>query len=53
MGADDEIVKVGEAPDRMTIAEINALLYLPHHPAEQLGPRPAPGGTLSGLAHVL
>jgi len=36
VGADDEIVKVAEAPDRMTIAEINALLYSPHHPPDQL-----------------
>lgn len=36
VGPDDEIVKVGEASDRMTIAEINALLYLPPHPRDQL-----------------
>ncbi len=36
VGAGDEIVKVGEAPDRMTVAEINALLYSPPHPADQL-----------------
>lgn len=36
VGADDEIVKVAEARDRMTIAEINALLYSSHHPPEQL-----------------
>jgi MOSC domain-containing protein YiiM len=27
VGADDQIVKVGEARERMTVAEINALLY--------------------------
>ena len=32
----DEIVKVGEAAERMTIAEINALLYLPDHPRDHL-----------------
>ena len=32
VGAGDEIVKVGEAKERMTVAEINALLYLPNHP---------------------
>jgi len=36
VGAGDEIVKVGDAQDRMTIAEINALLYSPHHPHDQL-----------------
>ena len=36
VGAGDEIVKVGEAKERMTVAEINALLYSPNHPREQL-----------------
>src|SRR5215468_6695880 len=36
VGADDEIVKVREAEERMTIAEINALLYSPNHPRDQL-----------------
>ena len=36
VGADDEIVKVGEATERMTVAEINALLYSPHHPRDRL-----------------
>ncbi|MFZ1031757.1 MAG: MOSC and FAD-binding oxidoreductase domain-containing protein [Candidatus Acidiferrales bacterium] len=36
VGAGDEIVKVGEAGERMTVAEINALLYLPPHPRERL-----------------
>ena len=31
VGAGDEIVKAGEAGERMTVAEINALLYLPNH----------------------
>ncbi len=31
VGAGDEIVKVGQADERMTVAEINALLYLPQH----------------------
>ena len=31
VSAGDEIVKVGEAKERMTVAEINALLYSPHH----------------------
>jgi ferredoxin-NADP reductase/MOSC domain-containing protein YiiM len=36
VGAGDEIVKVGEARERMTVAEINALLYSPNHPHELL-----------------
>ena len=34
--AGDEIVKVGEAEERMTIAEINALLYSPDHARDRL-----------------
>jgi len=36
VGAGDEIVKVGEARERMTVAEINALLYLPNHARDRL-----------------
>jgi ferredoxin-NADP reductase/MOSC domain-containing protein YiiM len=36
VAAGDEIVKVGEAAERMTVAEINALLYLPPHPRDRL-----------------
>src|SRR5262245_50725818 len=36
VGAGDEIVKVGEAKERMTVAEINALLYSPNHARERL-----------------
>ena len=36
VGAGDEIVKVGEAEERMTVAEINALLYLPGHGRDRL-----------------
>ena len=36
VGAGDEIVKVGEAKELMTVAEINALLYSPHHPRDRL-----------------
>jgi ferredoxin-NADP reductase/MOSC domain-containing protein YiiM/ferredoxin len=32
----DEIVKVGEEGERMTIAEVNALLYLPNHARDRL-----------------
>ncbi len=34
--AGDEIVTVGKTEVRMTVAEINALLYSPNHPREQL-----------------
>jgi len=36
VGAGDEIVKIGEAKERMTVAEINALLYSPNHSHDQL-----------------
>src|SRR6478672_4310942 len=36
VGAGDEIVKVGDADQRMTVAEINALLYSPKHPRGSL-----------------
>ena len=36
VGAVDEIVKVSEADERMTVAEINSLLYSPNHPRVQL-----------------
>jgi ferredoxin-NADP reductase/MOSC domain-containing protein YiiM len=36
VGAGDEIVKVGEPQERMTVAEINALLYSSNHPRDQL-----------------
>ncbi len=36
VSAGDEIVKVGEEQERMTVAEINALLYLSDHPRAKL-----------------
>jgi MOSC domain-containing protein/3-alpha domain-containing YiiM-like protein len=36
VGAGDEIVKVEAGPEQVTVAEINALLYLPGHPATGL-----------------
>src|SRR5213596_418624 len=36
VGAGDEIVKVGEANERMTVREINALLYSPNHARDRL-----------------
>ncbi len=35
-GAGDEIVKVAEGPERMTVADIDALLYLPNPSREKL-----------------
>ncbi len=36
VGAGDEILKVTEGPERITVAEIDALLYLPNPSREQL-----------------
>lgn len=36
VGAGDEIVKVAESNERMTVEAINALLYSPDHPRERL-----------------
>ena len=36
VAAGDEIEKVGEAGERMTVNEINALLYLPNHARDRL-----------------
>src|SRR5277367_2453081 len=36
VGAGDEIVKVGETKERMTVTEINALLYSPNHARDRL-----------------
>jgi MOSC domain-containing protein YiiM/ferredoxin-NADP reductase len=36
VGAGDAIAKVGEAKERMTVAEINALLYSPNHARDRL-----------------
>ncbi len=34
MQAGDEIFKIASGPERMTVAEVDALLYLPGHPRE-------------------
>src|SRR5271156_3701269 len=34
--AGDQIVKLAPGPERMTVAEVSALLYLPGHPRQQL-----------------
>ena len=36
VGAGDAIVKVSDGPERMTVAEVNALLYSPDHPRDRL-----------------
>ncbi|HEX5200562.1 MAG TPA: MOSC domain-containing protein, partial [Actinoplanes sp.] len=36
VGAGDAIVKVSDGPERMTVAEINALLYSPDHPRDRV-----------------
>jgi ferredoxin-NADP reductase/MOSC domain-containing protein YiiM len=36
VGAGDEIVRVVQGPEGMTIAEVDALLYKPGHPADRL-----------------
>jgi ferredoxin-NADP reductase/MOSC domain-containing protein YiiM len=36
VGAGDAIVKVSDGPERMTVAEINALLYSREHPRDRL-----------------
>jgi ferredoxin-NADP reductase/MOSC domain-containing protein YiiM len=36
VGADDDIVKIADGPERITVAEVDALLYLPGHSSEQL-----------------
>src|SRR5271170_4246468 len=36
VGAGDDIVKVTDGPEKMTVADVDALLYLPGHSSEQL-----------------
>jgi ferredoxin-NADP reductase/MOSC domain-containing protein YiiM len=36
VGADDEIVRVTQGPEGMTVAEVDGLLYKPGHPADRL-----------------
>ena len=36
VGANDEIVKIADGPERVTVADIDALLYLPGHSSKQL-----------------
>jgi ferredoxin-NADP reductase/MOSC domain-containing protein YiiM len=34
--AGDEIVKIADGPEQMTVAEVDGLLYLPGHPADRI-----------------
>jgi ferredoxin-NADP reductase/MOSC domain-containing protein YiiM len=36
VGAGDDIVKIADGPERITVAEVDGLLYLPGHSSEQL-----------------
>jgi MOSC domain-containing protein YiiM/ferredoxin-NADP reductase len=36
VGAGDAIVQAGQAPERMSVRDVNALLYSPPHPRDQL-----------------
>ncbi len=36
VGADDEIVKIADGTERMSVADVDGLLYLPGHTSEQL-----------------
>lgn len=36
VGAGDTILPIARGPERMTVAAVNALLYSPHHPRDQL-----------------
>src|ERR1700688_715248 len=36
VGASDDIVKISDGPERISVADVDALLYLPGHSSEQL-----------------
>jgi hypothetical protein len=36
VGADDDIVKIADGPERISVSEVDALLYLAGHSSEQL-----------------
>jgi ferredoxin-NADP reductase/MOSC domain-containing protein YiiM len=36
VGASDDIVKIADGPERVSVADVDALLYLPGHSSEQL-----------------
>ena len=51
--AGDEIVQVAAGPERMSVAEIDALLYMPGHPRRPAGARAAHPGAERRLARLL
>ena len=51
--AGDEIVQIAAGPERMTVFEINALLYTPGHPRGPAGTRAAHPRAERRLAHLL
>jgi MOSC domain-containing protein YiiM len=53
VGAGDEIVKVAEAEERMTVAEIDALLYSSDSRSRSPGARVANRGTLARMARLI
>ena len=53
VGAGDEIVKVAEAKERMTVAEINALLYSPDHRARSAGACIADRSAVARMARLV
>ena len=52
IGAGDRIEKLSDGPERMTVAEIDALLYSARAPARSLAPRSPNSGTQQGLARL-
>jgi MOSC domain-containing protein YiiM len=53
VGAGDEIVRVDEGKEQMSVAEINALLYSPQHPRDRLERALQNCGALARLAVVV
>jgi len=53
VGAGDEIVKVADGPERITVAAIDGLLYLPGHSRDQLEERSAYPRTQFRLEELL
>ena len=53
VGAGDEIVKVDEGKEQMSVAEVNALLYSPQHPRDRLERALRDCGAFAWLAVVV
>ena len=52
LGAGDRIEKLSDGPERMTVAEIDALLYSAEHPLEGLAPRRPHSGAQPRVASL-